>query len=680
MRGTVGRLLCGLILTSLMGAPPAADAQAKVQQHPAVPKPMDLDRIAADRFGDDAPWYRDRIAFFESSDALLDDVYYYRWKIVRAHQRDLGKIGYITTEFANDVSWQREPYASLNDATGFHLDELRWMRDRRFADDYINYMYEDGGNDRHFTDYLADSVWRRYLVDGDTQAALRHLPAMRRLYDAWYDHYDWSKNLYWIEPLLDATEYTIASIDASGGKDGFWGGDAFRPSINSYMYGNARAISQLAALAGDKSASADFAARAADIKQRVEQALWNPELDHFTDRYKVDNQYVHYWDRIRGRELVGYVPWAFDLPDDSARYATAWRHMLSPDQLAGPAGLRTVEPSYPHYMQQYRYEGTHPECQWNGPVWPFQTTQVLEGMINLLDHYHQQIVTRSDFLRLMRQYAQLHYNDGKLDLEEDYDPATGKPIVGLARSHHYFHSGYIDLIMRGIVGIQPRADDMLEINPLLPANGLSWFRAERIPYHGHLVSVTYDAHGDHFGQAPGLRVSVDGHQIASRPGLARITVPLARLPNTPIARSIDQAVQLAPNNGPKLSASSNDDQTALHEAVDGRVWFFPELVNGWTPTGTASQQWFEIDLGQAKTLSHAELAFFADGKRFAAPAAYHLERWDGSQWQTLPAQADPVLPNGITQVRWAPVALTKMRLVMTRAGQGNIRLVEIKLF
>ena len=44
------------------------------------------------------------------------------------------------------------------------------------------------------------------------------------------------------QPLLDATEYTISSIDASGGKDGFRGGDSFRPSINAYMYANARAI------------------------------------------------------------------------------------------------------------------------------------------------------------------------------------------------------------------------------------------------------------------------------------------------------------------------------------------------------------------------------------------------------------------------------------------------------
>jgi hypothetical protein len=192
----------------------------------AGPSALDTTAIARARFGNDASWYENRIPFFESADPRLDAVYYYRWSLYRAHQRDLGADGYISTEFLDDVGWQLEPYASLNDATGFHLAEGRWLRDRRYADDYIDFMYRRG-NDRHFTDYMADSVYARFLVDGDRAAATRHLAAMRRLYDAWNDHFDASKGLYWVEPLLDATEYTISSIDASGGKDGFRGGIRF---------------------------------------------------------------------------------------------------------------------------------------------------------------------------------------------------------------------------------------------------------------------------------------------------------------------------------------------------------------------------------------------------------------------------------------------------------------------
>ena len=381
----------------------------------AQPPATDVHRIAVEHFGNDAPWYESRIPFFESADPRIDAVYYYRWSVFRAHQRDLGDLGYITTEFADDVGWQREPYASLNDASGFHIAEGRWLNDRRYTGDYIDFMYR-GGNDRHFTDYMADSVWQRYLVDGDRDAVIRHLPVMQHIYGLWDDHYDFAKGLYFIEPLLDATEYTVSSIDASGGQDGFRGGDAFRPSINSYMAANALAISRIAALKGDKALSDEFAGRAQAVKDRMLAALWNPALGHFTDRYKVDNEHVHYWDPIRARELVGYLPWTFDLVPDDARYAQSWAHLLDPASLAGPAGMRTVEASYPHYMRQYRYLGDARECQWNGPVWPYQTTQVLMALANMLDHHdHPGPVTRSDYMRLLRQYTSLHFQGDRLD-------------------------------------------------------------------------------------------------------------------------------------------------------------------------------------------------------------------------------------------------------------------------
>ena len=126
------------------------------------------------------------------------------------------------------------------------------------------------------------------------------------------DHFDSAKNLYYIPAMPDATEYTIASIDASGGKDGFDGGDAFRPTINSYMYGNAMAIARIAAMKGDTETNQEYFQRAIGSEKKCETNLWNDSLQHFTDRFKVNNQYVHYWDFIRGRELAGLVPWYFN--------------------------------------------------------------------------------------------------------------------------------------------------------------------------------------------------------------------------------------------------------------------------------------------------------------------------------------------------------------------------------
>ncbi|MGC1304460.1 MAG: amylo-alpha-1,6-glucosidase, partial [Caulobacteraceae bacterium] len=615
--------------------------------------PLDEGRIARARFGADADWYAGAIPFFDSADPTLNAIYYYRWKVFRAHQRDLGALGYITTEFLDDVGWQRQPYASLNDATAMHIYEGRWLRDRRYADDYIDYMYSHGGNDRHFSESIADAVYAHYLVDGDADFALSQLSSMERIYQQWNDHYDTKRRLYWIEPLLDATEYTIASIDASGGRDGFTGGQAFRPSINSFMYANARAIARLAALKGDTATASLYDRRADDLRRAVQSSLWSADFQHFIDRYKVDNAFVRAWSPIRGRELVGYLPWYAELPEDTATYAQSWRHLLSPAELAGPFGLRTNEPSHPEYMRQYRYDKATGgrECQWNGPAWPFQTTQALVAMANLLNDYpHQDVVSRSDYMRLLRQYACLHLSAGRdqrPDLQEDYDPDTGKVIVGLPRSHHYNHSGFDDLIVTGLVGLRPRADDVLEVDPLVPANPrdpqfLPYFALQDAPYHGHLVSVVFDVDGQRYGRGAGLSVYVDGQRVAVSPHLGKLTARVAQAPIAPVQRPVDLAASLVRTGFPKATASYNTDPTALHQAIDGRVMFFPEAPNGWSTLGSPhDQDWYEVDFGHTVQLTRAELSFFGDPDRFAAPEALWVQVWRDGGWRDVAALSHP---------------------------------------
>jgi hypothetical protein len=664
-------------------------ACAPAAAQPLTAPVMDAHAILQSRFGADAAWYEGNIPVFESSDPLLDQVYYYRWTLFRAHQRDLGPQGYITTEFLDDVGWQRNPAASLNDATAMHIYEGRWLRDRRYADDYIDYMYAGGGNDRHFSESIADAVYAHYLVDGDQAFATKHLDSMEHVYALWDDHYDFDKKLYWIEPLADATEYTIASIDASGGKDGFTGGDAFRPSINSYMYADARAISRLAALKGDGPTAALYGQKAQSLRQAVETSLWSAPLQHFVDRYKVDNAFVHYWQPIRGRELVGYLPWYAELPEDGPKYAAAWRHLLSSDELAGAFGLRTNEPSYPHYMQQYRYDAASGgrECQWNGPAWPFQTTQALGAMANLLNDYAQSIVSRADYVRLLKQYARLHLLGDHPDLQEDYDPATGKPIVGLARSHHYNHSGFNDLIITGLVGIRPRADDVLEINPLVPTdpgdpNFIRFFALQDAPYHGHLVSVLFDADGQRYGRGAGLFVYIDGRLAAHAPRIGRIESPITQGALQTPSRPIDLAVSLVASDYPKAAASVNGDAASVRQAIDGRVMFFPEAAKGWSTRGSAQRRdWYAIDFGRPIALRSVELSFLADADD-KAPLSFTVQAWGEQGWTDLWASASdqPLLANGVVRASWPATLASKLRLVFTHRPDAPMRLVQAKVF
>ncbi len=666
-------------------------------------------QIAAKNFGADAPWFLRNIPFLEIDDAEIQRIYYYRWKLFRAHIRQIGEPGVTVTEFLPNVPWARQPYTDLNDSASFHLMEGRWLRDPAVVDSLIDHLYAGGGNDRHFSEWIAYAAWSTTLVTGDPAPAVRHLDSMQYIFNAWDDHFDWKRKLYWIEPIGDATEYSIASIDASGAgftsqpsrddkENGFTKGFAFRPSINSYQFANAEAIAELAKTAGEPKVAEEYAERAASIRAAVLNQLWNPALQHFTDRYQRSTKYVQAGEFIRGRELVGYVPWTFDLPPKSSSvdYAQAWSHVLSSAELAGAYGLRTVEPTYPRYLTQYRYDKATglPECQWNGPSWPFQTSQALMALANLLNDYQQTTITRGDYLRLLRQYTHQHeLANGEPDLQEDYNPDTGAPIVGLPRSHHYNHSTYVDLILSGLIGIRPRSDDILEVNPLLAKenaaqkNAIRYFDLQDLVYHGHTIGVIYDRDGSRYGLGKGLSLFVDGRRAAGPSPLGRIEVklgPSAKAVHATGPHSVDLAVNVGAPGFPRGSASTSASPESVAEAIDGRMWFFPEIVNGWSPAANDPASWYAVDFGGTRKIASLRLYFADQRPQLAAPAGYAVEIKVDGQWKKVGGQRrkpeTPLAP-GVNLVTFPAVDCKELRVVFTSpARPATFRLIELEAF
>jgi F5/8 type C domain/Trehalase len=598
---------------------------------------LDHNKLAEEYYHEDAQWYIDNIPFFECSDKQIEQVYYYRWKLYKAHIRNVGNNSYVITEFINHVPWDRDPYCTINAAAMHHIYEGRWLKDPSYMNGYINYMYQNGGNDRRYSESIADASYARYLVNADSAFITAQLDSMKSIYDRWSDHWDSTKGLYYIPAMPDATEYTIASIDASGGKDGFDDGEAFRPTVNSYMYGNAMAISKIAALKGNKALSEEFLQKALNLKSIVEKELWNDSLKHFTDRFKADNQYVHYWNFIRGRELAGFIPWYFNLPLNSQAYNSAWDHIKDTNQLLGKFGFRTNEPSYEYYFKQYVFFQGQRGSQWNGPSWPYQSSQVLTGMANLLNNYTQAIITRSDYIKLLRLYTQQHFlPDGRINLVENYDPNNGGPIVYYYWSNHYNHSSFNNLIITGLCGVRPSDNDTLDINPLVDGT-IGYFCLDDVVYHGHKLTIVYDKDGSKYNMGKGITVLVDGRKTTLMQNQDKYQVVVGRAVILSSIRQPDNvALNITRKGFPLPSASVNSVADSLYQAIDGRCWYFSEISNRWTTVGSVSKNdWFALDLGQSKEISSAKIYPYADNRTFGTPDSFNIEYQNGSEWRPV---------------------------------------------
>lgn len=237
------------------------------------------------------------------------------------------------------------------------------------------------------------------------------------------------------------------------------------------------------------------------------------------------------------------------------------------------------------------------------------------------------------------------------------------------------------------MGVRPRADDFLEVNPLLPSSNdsqaLSWFRAEAIPYHGSDIAVQWDADGSHFGRGAGLRVERDGEVIGTSTTLQRLVIPYARNAVVAIDRPLAKSIQLQTTTEyPYGNASSGTDLENVHDAIDGRVWFWSELPNGWvSDTNSTTEQWYSITFAADTEISRAEIAFFSDGSTFEAPTQYSIQTEIDGVWTDIAdVTADDPLANGITHASWTSLTATNVRLALTQAESRQMRLVEFKLF
>ncbi|KAF2514718.1 glycogen debranching protein [Flavobacterium zhairuonense] len=645
---------------------------------------IDSNKKSISHYGNDSDWYLKNIPFFEISDKEIEDVYYYRWEVYKAHLRNIGDYGYVVTEFLNAMSWDHKPYNTLNAATVFHIHEGRWLKDRLYMNNYIDFMYQHGGNNRRYTESIADATYANYLINRDKDFIIKQLPSMIKIDADWQDHYDASKKLYFVEPVMDATENTISSIDASGGTDGFTGGDGFRPSINSYMYANALAISKIALLKGDQKLAEKYQQKASEQKQNFQDNLWNPILGHFTDRFKVNNEFVKYWDFIRGRELVGFVPWVYNLPDDIEKYNSAWSRLRNPENFGGAFGLRTVEPSYQYYMKQYRFgPNVAKECQWNGPSWPYQTTQVLLGMANLLNNYNQKEISKKDYWEILKQYADQHYKNGKLNILENYYPDQKGAIADFdQRSEHYNHSEFNDLIITGLCGIRPSEGNKLEINPLVTED-VKYFCLENIRYHNQNLTILYDESGNQYKKGKGLSVYLDGKMVLKPSVLGKKIISLSNSSeiDQPSKSEINLAVNIKGKDFPKV-ASSNSDSKEINQLNDGRIWYFDNVRNYYEmKVFQKKENWIEIDFGTEKEFHKIVLSFIGSENKKLLDEKCMLSILDENGKWKMVSKPDKLVVNTLNEIVFDKVKSNKIRLSFTsKVAKSALKIGEVEVY
>ena len=77
-----------------------------------------------------------------------------------------------------------------------------------------------------------------------------------------------------------------------------------------------------------------------------------------------------------------------------------------------------------------------------------------------------------------------------------------------------------------MVGLRPRADNVLEIAPLIPKGQWAWFCLDNVAYHGHILTILWDEKGSKYHHGAGFFVYADGKVIYHGTELKKVTIKL----------------------------------------------------------------------------------------------------------------------------------------------------------
>ncbi len=655
----------------------------------------------------DVAWFARRIPVFESPDAAIDSTYYYRWDLITKHLTyGSPRAGYTFTEFIDRPFWSGA-YGAISCPLGHQFAEIRWLDDPRIVDDFARYWFETpGAQPRSYSNWYGSAMWGVYEVLGDTAFLRRVLPYMKAQVAGWMsERWDSTQRMFRWDGLHDGMERNINSRQTTDIDEG---GEGYRPTLNSYVYGDMRAIARATAIFGDTALQRQFDRRADSLRARVQRNLWDERREFFLHQSARDEpdgvraltrtyDSGKYAGDSHGRELIGFVPWQFDLPEAGRGFERAWALLADTAYFAASFGPTTTERGDPQFYVSPRC------CWWSGNSWPYATTQTLTAMANLLNDYRQDVVTAADWMRLFDTYTRTQRKDGAPYIAEGANPFTGswQGFDTPYHSEHYFHSAYVDLVITGVVGLRPRADDSVEVNPLAP-RAWPWFALDNVRYHGHRLTIVWDRDGSRYGRGAGLTVLEDGFVIARSEALGRIVGLLREDRNngnndgnndvTRLNFRSDfrrHSVNVAVNNDrgayPWVTASFAAPENPPTYLIDGNYWYMPSPPNRWTTKGSPNaSDTVVVDFGAERTVREVTLYVLDDGEGsdVRAPARIAVHLWRAGHWMRVAGSRSPSVPAGHTANRVTfPAALAeRVRVVLSPQPGAALGLSEIEVW
>lgn len=451
-------------------------------------------------------------------DQTIEETFAFRTWTMRKHIRKT-EVGFVITEFLPDVAWAAK-YNTINAPLTHHLNEFRWLKN---ANDFLDYIrfFITGEASAYATQsafaYQTPALTAMYnycLVSANEGFLRDNVEAFEKYFLTWEEKHLTRNGLYWSIDDREGTEFSISGTAGTVVTRKVLKG--FRPLMNACMCADALSLSRIFEMVGNRGKSDFYKQKSHFIKNAMDEKMWDGDFYKAVHPLEQDfDKEIDCRDIPEGhnvRELVGYIPFAFNLPDKDKQKCFAY--LKDEKVFQAKTGFATADISHERFM----YSPEH-ACTWNGKVWPYATSYVLNACIELLNNYSQEVITNGDLYNFTKKYAEMHYsieNGKKINfIDEVMMPYESIWVVreqarsgkkefsgGKNRGRDYNHSTFIDLVLRGLCGVDTQSQE-LKLKPRI--KGIwKWFKIENLTFKKQTYNVYYDEDGTVFNKGKGV--------------------------------------------------------------------------------------------------------------------------------------------------------------------------------
>jgi hypothetical protein len=499
-------------------------------------------------------WFDANLAYFACSDPWVEKLYYHRAYVLHKNMLD-PRLGRMKWPTQSEGRWRSTWYPNVISYGAAHqIREARWLREAKYWQGHLRTWAENekpdgvypshvtpgGPSGGQYTDWITSAAWDGHLVQPDLEFLAEIVAPLAANVRGWQKTCDpdgdgllavdshWWTGMEYQPSFFAFSNYRVSADFSEPARPE----NLDRVDLTAYNYGNAIAVARIYRRLGKEREAHEFDDLAQKIAGAVLKKMWRPDKRYFYSLRSRDGAVADV------KEVIGVYPFYFGMIPTGQGYEPAWEAILDPKQFWTKWPVASASRQCPAYSQtNWPGDGRAAGCMWNGPTWPHANSIVMTAMARSLraarDHDDKSSpLSRDNLWQLFDSFTKAQFRDQDLKYPwtgEFYNGETGRWKTA---ERDYNHSTWLDILIPDLIGLVPRDDQTLEVDPLLPESALSFLILDGQHYHGHDIAIVWDRPGDgtpdHFADGrKGLEVYVDRKRVASAPGLTRVQVELA---------------------------------------------------------------------------------------------------------------------------------------------------------